>query len=50
MIVGFKHAPALKIPVALPDPAQPVGIVAILVTRQNPHLERIGDRAHDGRR
>ena len=49
MVVGFKHGPALKIPVALPDPAQAVGIVAALVTRQDPHLQRVGHRGHDRR-
>ena len=29
MVVRFKYAAALKIPVALPDPAQPVGVVAM---------------------
>ena len=50
MIVGFKNAPALEIPVALPDPAQAVRVVSVLVPGQNPHLKRIGNRAHDRRR
>ena len=49
MVAGFKYAAALKIPVALPDPAQAVGVVAILAARQNPHLERVGRRGHHGR-
>ena len=49
MVAGFKYGPALKIPVALPDPAQAVGIIAALVTRQDPHLQRIGHRCHDRR-
>ena len=44
MIVGFEHRPALKIPVALPNPAQAVRVVAVLAPRQDSDLRRIGDR------
>src|ERR1019366_1921590 len=50
MTVGFKHAPALKVPVVLPDPPRAVVVFAVQVTRQNPQLVRVGNRGRDGRR